>query len=75
MARNGRDMRVALETSMAIETAEMIIRSAMERKESRGAHYRIDYPTENPEWLKTIYITLSENGALKFKTWEIMKNA
>jgi succinate dehydrogenase/fumarate reductase flavoprotein subunit len=65
-ARKGRDMLVALETSMALESAEMIIRAAMERKESRGAHYRIDYPAEDPRWLKPIYVGRTETGALKF---------
>ena len=65
-AKNGRDMLVALEAQMALESAEMIIRAAMERKESRGAHYRTDYPSEDPKWLKPIYIGLSETGALKF---------
>jgi succinate dehydrogenase/fumarate reductase flavoprotein subunit len=65
-AKNGRDMLVALEAQMALESAEMIIRAAMERKESRGAHYRTDYPSEDPKWLKPIYIGLSETGALRF---------
>jgi succinate dehydrogenase / fumarate reductase flavoprotein subunit len=65
-AAKGRDMLVALEAPMALETAEMIIMSAMKRKESRGAHYRTDYSQENPKWLKPIYISLSETGALKF---------
>ena len=67
VAKSGRDMLVALEVSMALEAAEMIIRAAMERKESRGAHYRTDYPREDASWLKPIYINLSDTGALKFK--------
>jgi len=65
-AVSGRDILVALEAPMALETAEMIIMSAMERKESRGAHYRTDYPQEDPKWLKPVYISLSETGALRF---------
>jgi succinate dehydrogenase/fumarate reductase flavoprotein subunit len=65
-AKDGRDMLVALETQMALESAEMIIRAAMERKESRGAHYRTDYPNEDPKWLKSIYIDSTETGALRF---------
>jgi succinate dehydrogenase/fumarate reductase flavoprotein subunit len=67
-AKKGRDMIVALEVPMALESSEMIIRAAMERKESRGAHYRTDYPNEDPRWLKPIYISLSEKGAFKFTT-------
>ena len=67
-AKNGRDMLVALEAPMALESAEMIIRAAMERKESRGAHYRTDYPAEDPIWLKPIYIGQTDTGALKFTT-------
>ena len=67
VARKGREMLVALEAPMALESAEMIIRAAMERKESRGAHYRPDYPTEDPKWLRPIYVNLSETNALKFK--------
>jgi succinate dehydrogenase / fumarate reductase flavoprotein subunit len=66
-AKNGRDMLYALEAPMALESAEMIIMAAMERKESRGAHYRTDYPKEDPGWLKPICITLSDTGALRFK--------
>ncbi len=65
-ATNGREMLVALETPMALQTAEMIIMSAMQRKESRGAHYRTDYPQEDSKWLKPVNISLSEKGALSF---------
>ena len=30
--------------------AELILRSAQHRTESRGGHYRSDYPTTDPEW-------------------------
>jgi succinate dehydrogenase/fumarate reductase flavoprotein subunit len=34
--------------------AEMLTRSALAREESRGAHYRSDFPMQNLDWLKNI---------------------
>lgn len=42
----------AIQIPFMIDTAEMIIRSALLRTESRGAHLREDYPETKPEWLK-----------------------
>jgi len=64
-ASSGRDMLVTLETEMALDSAELIIRGAMARKESRGAHYRRDYPLENPKLLKPIIQSQSESGAIR----------
>jgi succinate dehydrogenase / fumarate reductase flavoprotein subunit/fumarate reductase flavoprotein subunit len=46
--------------------AEMIAKSALMREESRGAHYRQDFPDKRTEWLKNICMT-PENGGLR--TW------
>lgn len=35
---------------------EMVARSASLRTESRGAHYRQDYPAPDPAWLKNIFL-------------------
>jgi succinate dehydrogenase / fumarate reductase flavoprotein subunit len=55
------DVLAAIELGYMLETAESIVLSALERKESRGAQFRSDYPTRNDEeWLK--HITTSRNG-------------
>ncbi len=47
----------ALEVENMATLAEVTIRSAMMRKESRRAHYRSDYPlADNGEWLKNIIV-------------------
>jgi len=37
-----------------VETADLIVRSAMARKESRGLHYTLDYPETLPEARDTV---------------------
>ncbi|KKN09226.1 hypothetical protein LCGC14_1048760 [marine sediment metagenome] len=47
----------SLELYDMLLVTEMLIRSALCRKESRGAHYRTDYPTSNhDEWFVNIVI-------------------
>jgi len=52
----------ALELLDMLTVAEMIVRSSLLRKESRGAHYRSDYPTmNNEEWFANIVIKQQDN--------------
>ena len=43
-----------LELRNLADTAWLIIRSAMQRKESRGLHYTLDYPNRLPEAKDTV---------------------
>ena len=51
------DVVKALEIENIITTGETIIASALERTESRGAHFRLDYPIEDGAWLKNVLIS------------------
>ncbi|MBM3944850.1 MAG: FAD-binding protein [SAR202 cluster bacterium] len=52
-----------LELGYMLECAEAIVASALERKESRGAHTRTDMPKrDDANWLKHVVVTRSEEG-------------
>jgi succinate dehydrogenase flavoprotein subunit len=56
------DVLGALELQFMLDNAEAIVISAIERKESRGAQYRTDFPERNDDdWLK--HINVSANGS------------
>jgi len=44
----------------ALITAKMIAVSALIRKESRGGHYRTDYPDEVPQLAHRSFLTLNK---------------
>jgi succinate dehydrogenase / fumarate reductase flavoprotein subunit len=57
------DVLGALELENMLDQAEATCMAALERKESRGAQYRTDYPERNDEeWLKHIDISLNGDG-------------
>ena len=39
-----------------LQTADLIVRSALRRKESRGLHYTLDYPLTLPEATDTVLV-------------------
>ena len=55
--RDRRGITKYLELRNMLHLSEMVCRAALLRTESRGAHYRTDYPEEdNDNWLKNILI-------------------
>jgi len=64
-AKDAHELRLAIETRSIIHNAEMKLRASIFRKESRGTHYREDYPRRNdPEWLAWV-ILKQEEGEVK----------
>ena len=56
------DVIAAIELGYMLDVAETIVVAAKERKESRGAQFRTDFPERNDdEWLK--HVDISVNGA------------
>ena len=83
VVRHERDMIKALRNILNIErkaegvdsqlvdmalVARMVIVSALLRTESRGGHYRSDYPIPVKSWRKRSFITLKEIDTLTFDT-------
>jgi succinate dehydrogenase / fumarate reductase flavoprotein subunit len=57
------DVLGALELGYMLDCAEAIVVAAIERRESRGAQFRTDFPARDDEqWLKHIDISLNGDG-------------
>jgi succinate dehydrogenase / fumarate reductase flavoprotein subunit len=55
------DVIAAIELGYMLDVAEAIVVAAQERKESRGAQFRTDFPERNDaQWLK--HVDISANG-------------
>jgi succinate dehydrogenase / fumarate reductase flavoprotein subunit len=60
------DVLGAIELGYMLDTAECIVVGALERKESRGAQFRLDFPKRNDEdWLKHITLSVNAGGPPK----------
>lgn len=51
-----------VECRNAALTGMAIARSALEREESRGSHYRTDFPAENNDWTSHIHVRLIDRS-------------
>ncbi|MCC8066495.1 MAG: FAD-binding protein, partial [Clostridiales bacterium] len=59
-AADAHELRLCHEVEHKALCAEMKLRASLERKESRGYHYRADYPYRNDEYL--CYFTITKDG-------------
>lgn len=61
----------AFEVRNMADVAEMSMKAALMREESRGLHQRSDFPEENPEWLKHITI-IKRRGEMAFSVEPVL---
>lgn len=67
-ARDDHELRLAHETKNMIMNAEMKLRSSLTRTESRGTHYREDFPGRNDaEWLAWVRLKEKDGRMITFK--------
>ncbi|MDQ3815793.1 MAG: hypothetical protein M3347_17915, partial [Armatimonadota bacterium] len=60
--------RASIELVNMLTIARLIVRAALERTESRGAHYRTDFPeTDDEHWRRHILLRC-EGGNLEIET-------
>lgn len=70
---NGQDLYNVIKLSNMMTVSEMICGAALMRTESRGAHYRTDFPQEDDgNWLNTIEIS-NDRGNMAFKPVPVNK--
>jgi L-aspartate oxidase len=53
-----------IELRNLVVVAELVVRSALRRKESRGLHYTIDHPSRDDRWLRDTVIRREDMGPL-----------
>jgi len=62
------DLVEAIELGHLLDLAEALVEGALTREESRGAHYREDFPTRDDEnWLKHTLVYRNPDGSRRFE--------
>ncbi len=61
-----------IEFESMLHLADVIVRGAINREETRGSHYRLEFPKRNDEeWLKHTLITRLDTGDVKISYKEV----
>ncbi len=69
---NPKSVQTSLELRQGIRVAELILKGALRRKESRGAHFRQDFPVQDDvDWRGHLQVHLSQEGELEWKFNEV----
>ena len=63
--RYNRERLDALEVPLMLKTALMVARSAYARTESRGSHFRTDFPEKDENWVKNVCVRKDAEGMMQ----------
>jgi succinate dehydrogenase / fumarate reductase flavoprotein subunit len=63
-----RSFEFAIDVGFMLTAAEAVLRGALVRTESRGAHYRTDFTETDPEWQRNVYFEQSDVGGMRTDT-------
>jgi succinate dehydrogenase / fumarate reductase flavoprotein subunit len=59
---------LAIDLGFSLVAAEAVLRGALAREESRGAHYRTDFPDRDPDWRRNVYVEAADVGGMTLRT-------
>jgi L-aspartate oxidase len=62
-----RHPRAAGEARNLLGIGRLVAEAALERRESRGGHYRSDYPNPDPRWQRRLFLTAAPDGSARFE--------
>ena len=63
-----RERMEAVEVGLMIKTAIFVTRAALSRKESRGSHYRTDFPAlDDKQWIRNTVLRKGSNGEVDIR--------
>jgi len=75
LARYNMEWNHIIDVNNLITVCRLVVNSAYHREESRGAHYREDFPeTDNERWLKNIYQKKGDGCQLELTDEPVMFN-
>ena len=67
------DLQEALELGHMIESSKVVVVGALDREESRGGHYREDFPTRNDEkYMKHTYAYMDKDYNIRTEWGEVV---
>jgi L-aspartate oxidase len=64
----GRHPGAVGESRNLLTLGRLLASAALERRESRGGHYRSDFPKADPAWQHRLYLTAAPDGSACFET-------